>query len=176
MKFKKLKIEGAFIISPEPFIDSRGSFRRNFCFQEFKINKITNTIKQANISENKYKHTLRGFHYQVYPYSEAKTMTCFEGSIFDIIVDLRPKSKTYLKWVGFKINSKEKKSFHVPKGCANAFLTLEDNTKVHYYSSQFYHPKSERGIKYNDNFFNFEWPSIPKVISDKDKNWENFKS
>ena len=175
MKFEQLKIQGAFFIHAEPFEDERGIFRRNFCEKEFTKNGIVSCVTQANISENKYKHTLRGFHYQVSPYGEGKTMTIFRGHIYDIIVDLRKDSDTYLKWISFELTPEMRTSFHVPPGCANAFLTMKDDTIVHYYCSYPYTEKAERGIRYSDPLFNFRWPvNKPKHISDKDASWSDF--
>ena len=174
MIFIKNKIKGVLLIKPEPFKDKRGIFRRIFCQKEFKKNKINSEIKQANISENRFKYTLRGFHFQTNPYSEDKTLTCIKGSIYDIIVDLRPSSKTYMQWSSFKINENNRYSIHVPKGCANAFLTLKSNTIVQYGSSQFYKPKHEKGIRFDDPVFKFKWPNKPKVISQKDLSHPNY--
>ena len=169
MKFEELKINGAFLIHAEPFEDERGIFRRNYCKEEFSQNGIETAVKQANISENKFKNTLRGFHYQVSPFGEGKTMTILKGRIYDIIVDLRKDSKSYLKWLSLELYPNMRTSFHVPPGCANAFLTLEDDTLVHYYCSKSYNPDAERGIRYNDPLFNFKWPiNAPDHISEKD--------
>lgn len=175
MKFLEQKIKGVFLIEPEPFIDDRGVFRRHFCKKEFEDHGITANVAQSNVSENKFKHTLRGFHYQSPPYGEDKTLSCLSGSIYDIVVDLRPASATYLKWLSFELNENNRNSIHVPAGCANAFLTLKDNSIIHYYHSQSYQPGVEGGIRYNDPFFNFKWPAEPLAISDKDKNLPNFK-
>lgn len=174
MKFKQQKINGVYLIEPEPFIDSRGMYRRHFCQNEFKEHGLISNVAQANIVENKYKLTLRGFHYQKAPFEEDKTLSCLKGSIHDIVVDLRSTSPTYLKWLAFELNEANRYSLYIPKGCTHAVLTLEDNTIVHYYSSQFYHPNSEAGIRYNDPLFNFKWPHQPEVISYKDKNHPNF--
>lgn len=174
MKFHKQKITGVYLIEPQPFADDRGMFRRHFDFKEFKSNGIIPKVVQANISENKYKYTLRGFHYQVNPYGEGKTFSCFKGAVYDIVVDIRPKSPTYLQWISFELNEDNRISLHVPPGCSNAILTLQDNSVMHYYCSQFYTPKAERGIRYNDPIFNFKWPHKPKVISEKDSNHPNF--
>lgn len=174
MRFYLNIINGVKLIKPEPFKDKRGVFRRIFCEKEFKENELTSKIKQSNVSENKYKHTLRGFHYQTRPFSEDKTLTCIKGSIYDIVVDLRPRSKTYLKWCSFNIDEKNKFMIHVPKGCANAFLTLKNNTIVQYNSSEFYKPRFEKGIRYNDPLFKFKWPFKPKIISYKDLNHTNY--
>lgn len=174
MIFIKNKIKGVFLIKPEPFKDKRGIFRRIFCQKEFKKNNLVNIIRQANISENKFRYTLRGFHYQTNPFGEDKTLTCVKGSIYDIVVDLRPKSKTYMKWCSFQIDEKNKNLIHIPRGCANAFLTLKNNTLVQYNSSEFYKPKYEKGIRYNDPLFKFKWPQKPKIISNKDLSHPNY--
>ena len=175
MKFKELKVKGAYLIEAEPFTDNRGAFRRNFCTLEFDKYKIASNVSQANISENRHKHTLRGFHYQAHPFGEGKTMTIYNGKIFDIIVDLRKDSETYLKWDSFELEPEMRTSFHVPPGCANAFLTLADNSVIHYYCSQYYNQDAERGIRYNDPFFNFDWPvKSPNEISKKDNEWPDF--
>ena len=175
MKFEELEIKGAFLIHAEPFEDERGVFRRNFCKKEFAEHGIATTITQANISENRYKHTLRGFHYQVLPHGEGKTMTIMKGRIYDLIVDLRKESDTYLKWVSLELSSYMRTSFHVPPGCANAFLTMEDDTLVQYYSSYPYTPDAERGLRYNDPLFKFNWPiNDPVYLSDKDASLPNY--
>ncbi len=174
MIFKNNKIKNLKLIKPKPFKDKRGLFRRIFCEKEFKRQKLNHRIKQANVSENKYKFTLRGFHYQLSPFAEDKTITCIKGSIYDIVVDLRVNSKSYMKWCSFMINEKNRHLIHIPKGCANAFLTLENNTIVQYNSSQFYKPDFERGIRFNDPAFNFKWPHKPRIISSKDLSHLNY--
>jgi len=174
MKFYEQKITGVFLIEPEPFVDDRGVFRRHFCEREFKSHNIVTDVKQCNVSENKYKHILRGFHYQLPPYGEGKTLSCIKGSIYDVVVDLRSDSPTYMKWIFVELNEKNRKSIHVSPGCANAFMTLQDNCIIHYYCSEFYTPDAERGIRYNDPTFNFIWPAEPKIISDKDKSFPDY--
>ena len=175
MNFKKLSISDSYIIQPDAFSDERGVFRRAFCSDTFLNNSSDNKIMQANISENYKKHTLRGFHYQVEPHSEAKTLTCVSGSVYDIIVDLRPQSETYLMWEAVTLTKDNKSSLHVPKGCANSFLTLEDNTTMVYFSSNNYNPQFEKGLRYNDPTFKFIWPiGEPKFISDKDSSWPDY--
>jgi len=174
MKFQELEIKGAYLIHAEPFEDERGVFRRNFCIEEFLKNNIETKVSQANISENNYKHTLRGFHYQSSPHGEGKTMTIIKGRIYDIIVDLRKDSNTYLKWISLELTPEMRSSFHVPPGCANAFLTMEDDTLVHYYCSYPYTPEAERGIRYDDPLFKFIWPVDPIHVSEKDTNWPDY--
>ncbi len=174
MKFVQQDISGVWQIEPEPFQDSRGSFRRHFCRQEFNERGIETQISQANISENCGKYTLRGFHYQIKPFEEHKTISCLQGAIYDIVVDLRPESPTFLKWISFELNSKNNISLHVPAGCANAYLTMDDYTMIHYYMSELYTPDSYRGFRYNDPLFKFVWPAEPVIISDKDKAYPDF--
>jgi len=175
MKFIEQKLKGVFIIEAEPFFDDRGAFRRHFCQNEFAEHGLEPNLKQANISENKFAYTLRGFHYQVKPYQEAKTLSCLQGKIYDIVVDLRPDSLTFMQWISVELSGLNRKSLHIAPGCANAFLTLDDNTMLHYYHSELYTPGYERGIRYNDPAFGFEWPTDPRFMSEKDKNHPNFK-
>jgi dTDP-4-dehydrorhamnose 3,5-epimerase len=176
MKFEELKLKGVFLIHAEGFEDERGVFRRNYCKEEFNNCGIDSNVAQANISENTHKHTIRGFHYQTHPFGESKTMTVIKGRIYDIIVDLRKDSPTYLEWVSLNLSPDRRTSFHVPAGCANAFLTMEDDTLVHYYSSFPFTENAEKGIRYNDPFFKFDWPiKVPQHISVKDNSWPDFK-
>lgn len=175
MKFLKQKIKGVFLIKPEPFKDKRGMFRRHFCKKELKKFDIDTSVQQANISENPKKGTLRGFHYQKKPHQEAKTISCLKGSFFDVIIDLRKNSSTYKKWQSFVITEKNRFSLHIPKGCANAFLTLENNTLIHYYCSNSYNPKFESGVLFNDPALKVKWPFKPIHISEKDKSHKLLK-
>ena len=168
MKFIKQKIKGVYLINHEGFKDKRGLFSRVYCKKFYKKFKFIPV--QTNISYNKKKSTLRGFHYQIYKSLEKKLVSCIKGKIFDIVVDLRKNSKTYKKWISFELNAKSLQSIFIPPGCANAFLTLENETIVFYHTSNFYDFKNERGLRYNDPNLNFKWPTKIKIISKKDKN------
>ena len=170
MKFTEQKLEGIYLIEPEPYKDQRGMLRRNFCQEEFNSFGLMSEIKQTNVSENNKKHTLRGFHFQYPPYGENKVISCIKGSIYDIVVDLREESETYFQWQHFELTEENRLSIYVPIGCANAYITLSDNTWILYYHSEFYMPGDEGGIRYNDPFFKFHWPAEPEVISEKDLN------
>jgi dTDP-4-dehydrorhamnose 3,5-epimerase len=169
LKFTQLEILGAWLIEPELVSDERGVFRRHFCKKEFAEHGIEADIAQGNVSENPHKYTLRGFHYQTAPHSEGKTISCLKGRLYDIVVDLRPDSATYLKWVPVNIDSRDRKSLYVPPGCANAYLTMESDTIVHYYMSNFYAPHADRGFRFDDPSFNFVWPAAPRLVSNKDR-------
>ena len=168
MIFQNQKIKDLLLIIPKPYNDKRGLLRRIYCLNELKLKKINFKIKQANISENKNLQTLRGFHYQKFPYGEDKIISCVQGEIHNIVVDMRKKSSTYMKWQSFLLSEKNRLGLLVPKGCANAYLTLKKKTWVLYFHSEFYKPGFEKSIRYNDPKFNFDWPKKIKVISKKD--------
>ena len=168
MKFKELPVAGAFLIDAEPFTDERGTFRRHFCRDEFAKHGLDPNVGQGNISENPKKGTLRGVQFQYMPAIEGKTLSCVTGAVYNITVDLRPDSATFLKWAAVELSAKVRNSLYVPAGCGNAWLTLEDHTHVHYYMTSVYAPGRDAGIRYNDPLFKFPWPSEPVVISAKD--------
>jgi dTDP-4-dehydrorhamnose 3,5-epimerase len=175
MKFIETKLKGAYIIELEPIQDERGYFARGFCVREFEKFGLSPCIVQCNISYNKKKGTLRGMHYQKEPFSEIKTVRCFKGAIFDVIIDLRENSSTFMQWQGVELTEANKKMLYIPKGFAHGFITLEDETQLYYHVSEYFNPKSERGIRYNDSAFNIKWPIKPVIISGKDLNLEDFK-
>lgn len=175
MKYLPQIIPGLLKFVPEIHADERGVFRRSFCQKELAQNGINFEVKQGNISENFKKHTLRGFHYQIEPHLETKIITCVTGNLYNVILDLRKNSKMYKKWIAIEISAVTRESILVPAGCANAFLTLSDQTIVKYYMGEFYNPETYRGIRYNDPVFKVEWPCEPKVISDQDLNFPDFQ-
>jgi dTDP-4-dehydrorhamnose 3,5-epimerase len=174
MKFEALKINGVWLIEPEVHSDDRGAFRRHFCAREFAERGITPTVAQGNVSENPRAGTLRGFHYQAPPQQEAKTLSCIAGALYDIVVDLRPASPTFMQWVAVELSARDRRSLHVPAGCANAWLTTAPDTVVHYYMSDFYAPAADRGLRYDDPAFGFRWPAAPAVISARDRSYPDF--
>ena len=168
MKILKNKIKGSFTIMPNIIRDNRGYFARIFCSNETKKTFKKFTIVQNNRTFSKKKGTLRGLHYQTKPFDESKLIHCYSGSIFDVIIDLRKNSSTYLKWESFLLTAKNNKLLFIPKGCAHGYLTTSDNTGVIYYVDNFYNPNYEKVIKYNDKRFNIKWPIAIKRISKKD--------
>jgi len=174
MKFIPQYIADLFLIIPDLHRDERGVFRRSFCKDEFAKNGVEFDVRQGNISENFKKHTMRGFHYQISPSDESKIISCISGALYNVVLDLRKKSVTYKKWVALEISSNKRESVYVPAGCANAFLTTEDNTIVHYYMGDSFSPNTYRGIRYNDPEFAVKWPCEPEIISEKDNNLPDF--
>lgn len=170
MKFSETKLKGAFIIEPEKIEDRRGFFARMWCQNEFEAHGLKPNFVQINLSFNKSRGIIRGLHYQTTPYEEAKLFRCTSGAIYDVIIDLRPESPTYLEWAGFELTGDNRKMLYVPENFANGYQALSDNAEVIYLVSQFYSPDSEKGIRYNDPAFNIEWPQIDDlVVSEKDK-------
>ena len=175
MKFTEINLKGAFVIELEKREDERGFFARTWDVNEFEANGIYRIPIQASISFSSKKGTIRGIHYQVAPYEESKLIRCVRGAIYDVVIDLRPKSPTYKKWFGIELNEDNKLMLFLPEGFAHGFLTLEDNTEVTYQVSAFYSFESERVIRYNDPTFNIKWPIDVTIISKKDKNYPDFK-
>lgn len=167
-------IPGLAIYTPEIFNDTRGVFRRNFCVNEFIANGIDFEVKQGNISENYNAFTLRGFHYQKSPSCEGKILTPITGEIFNVVIDLRKTLNSYLNVVALNVSALKKESLHVPSGCANAYLTLQSNTIIHYYMSDFFKPESYSGFRYDSKSFSINWPHEPVVISERDLSLPEF--
>jgi dTDP-4-dehydrorhamnose 3,5-epimerase len=174
MKFEELGLPGAFLISLEHRQDDRGFFARSFCKREFDDHGLNPKVVQCNLSYNLKKGTLRGMHYQVPPHGEAKLVRCIAGSIFDVMIDLRPESPTYRKWEGVNLSSRNRRAVYVPERFAHGYLTLEDDTEVLYQVSEFYTPDCERGIRWNDPAFRIVWPIVPTVVSPKDGSHPDF--
>jgi dTDP-4-dehydrorhamnose 3,5-epimerase len=171
MIFEKTVVNDALVIELDKKEDKRGFFARTFCKNELREAGVSFRSVQANLSYNKTRYTLRGMHYQVSPYEEAKIVRCIRGAIYDVILDLRKDSTTLHKWFGIELNDKNRKSLYVPKGFAHGFLTLADHTEVDYKMSEYFKPGSGRGIRWDDPFFNIKWPNNPKVLSRKDREW-----
>lgn len=169
MNFIESPIKGVFEIDIQRIEDDRGFFARSFCATEFKKMNLCDSFVQSNISFNKKAGILRGMHYQIPPFDEVKLITCRQGSIFDVVVDLREGSTTYLSWFGCELNETNHKSLYVPSGCAHGYQTLQPNSKVAYMVSNFYSPSHERGVRYDDPAFNIDWPLPISDISEKDR-------
>lgn len=176
MIFIKTKLEGAFLVDLEQMEDERGFFARTWCRREFSDHRLTPVVAQCNVSFNKKRGTLRGMHFQSAPYEEAKLVRCVTGAIYDVIVDLKPDSSTFLQHLGVVLGGDRRWSMlYIPEGFAHGFLTLEDDTEVFYQMSQFYVPNAARGFRWNDPFFSIEWPGEVTVISERDKTYPDFK-
>lgn len=171
MIFEKTPLKDAWVISLNRLGDDRGYFARAFCRKEFEERGIDPAIVQCNTSFNKDEGTLRGMHYQVDPMPETKMVRCTSGALYDVIVDMRPNSPTYLQHFGIELTPEKGKMLFVPGNFAHGFLTLKPDTQAFYMVGGYYTPECERGLRYNDPAFGIEWPAPIRVISDKDASW-----
>jgi len=168
MIFTELSLKGAFLVEVKKIEDERGFFGRAWCRNEFLEHGLNPNFVQLNTSFSKKKGTIRGMHYQVDPYQEVKFIRCTRGRIYDVMVDLRPDSPTFMKWIGNELTADNYRMAYVPENFAHGFVTLEDNSEVYYPVTQFYIPGAERGARYNDPGFNIHWPVEISVVSQKD--------
>lgn len=171
MRFTPAPLDGAWLIEEERRVDSRGWFTRAFCADEFARMGLETSFPQVNRSLSLVAGTLRGMHYQREPHSEVKVVCCLRGAIYDVIVDVRPGSPSYLRWHAVRLSAQQGRWLYVPRGFAHGFLTLEDNTEVLYLVSTPYAPHAEAGFRYDDPAVGISWPGPPKVVSVKDLAW-----
>jgi len=172
MKIINTKLKDAYLIELEKKEDERGFFVRTWDEKIFEKAGLDVNVVQCNLSLTKKKGTIRGLHYQEYPFGEIKLIRCTHGKIYSVIIDLRPESETYLKWEGVILDAKEYLLRYIPKGFANGIQALEDNSQLFYHVSQFYTAGAEKGIRWDDPTFGINWPLDPTVISEKDRMWE----
>ncbi|MBI2610893.1 dTDP-4-dehydrorhamnose 3,5-epimerase [Candidatus Kaiserbacteria bacterium] len=176
MKFIEQNIPGVFLIELDLIKDERGVFARVWDEEEFKRRGLFSRIVHANISGNPHTGTLRGLHYQVAPHEEAKIVQCSRGAIFDVALDLRPKSRTFKKWCSVELSADTPHMFYIPQGVAHGFQTLEDNSEVLYFMSEAYYPESARGVRWDDPAFAIKWPAAKRrIISKKDSSYLDFQ-
>jgi dTDP-4-dehydrorhamnose 3,5-epimerase len=176
MIFTEAAIPGAYVIDPERLEDERGFFARTWCQREFKTQGLIPELAQCNISYNHRKGTLRGMHYQVVPHAEIRLVRCTAGAIYDVIVDIRPESKTFKRWFSIELTADNRRLLYIPEGLAHGFLTLRSDTEVFYQMSEFYSPESARGVRWDDPAFGIKWPEKIQVISERDRGYPDFVS
>jgi dTDP-4-dehydrorhamnose 3,5-epimerase len=174
MKFVCTPLEGAYVIELEPVFDERGFFARTWCREEFLAHGLNPNFTQCSISLNKRKGTLRGLHYQDKPYQEAKLVRCSSGAICDVIVDLRPASPSYAKWLAVELTAANHKMIYAPEGFAHGFQTLADDSEVFYHITESYQPQYARGVRWDDPLFGIEWPNKDPIISARDKSFPDY--
>jgi dTDP-4-dehydrorhamnose 3,5-epimerase len=171
VNFGQTAIADAFVIDIEPHADERGFFARTFCVREFEAHGLVPAVAQCSVSFTRRRGTLRGLHYQVAPATEAKLVRCQRGAIFDVVVDLRPESPSYLRHVAVELSAARYRAIYVPPRCAHGFQTLTDDAEVSYQISEFYAPEHQRGARYDDPAFGIDWPLPVSEISARDATW-----
>jgi dTDP-4-dehydrorhamnose 3,5-epimerase len=174
--FIETSLKGAFVIDLERREDDRGFFARSFCQREFAEHGLEVQVAQCNVSFNERKGTLRGMHYQVSPFEEAKLVRCTMGGIYDAIIDLRQSSSTYRQSFCVELSARNHRMLYVPCGFAHGFQTLEPDTEVFYQMSQFYSAEHSRGVRWNDSTFGIKWPPDERIISERDQRYPDFRA
>jgi dTDP-4-dehydrorhamnose 3,5-epimerase len=174
MIFAETSLRGAFIIDLERMEDERGFFARSFCQKEFLAHGLKTEIAQSNVSFNRKKGTLRGMHFQRPPRAEAKLVRCTQGSIYDVVIDLRPDSATFCKWIGIELRADNRTALYIPEGFAHGFQTLRDNTELFYQMFTSYAPEWQRGVRWDDPAFDIKWPLPDPIMSERDRSYPPF--
>jgi dTDP-4-dehydrorhamnose 3,5-epimerase len=172
--FKPTDLPGAYVIEPDRRADLRGYFARTYCEKEYADHGLETHISQSSVSFNLRKGTLRGMHYQAAPFEEVKVVRCNRGSIYDVIIDLRPDSPAYKKWFAVQLDEENGRILYIPEGFAHGFQTLADNTEVFYQMSQVFSAEHARGVRWNDPAFSIDWPDANRIILDRDRNYPDF--
>ncbi|BFU93480.1 MAG: dTDP-4-dehydrorhamnose 3,5-epimerase [Nitrospira sp.] len=176
MIFAETSLPGSYVVEVEKHEDERGFFARSWCVREFAAKGLDPHLVQCNVSFNKLKGTLRGLHYQIPPHAEVKLVRCTKGSLFDVIVDLRKDSPTFLKWFAIELTATNHRMLYIPKLFAHGFQTLEDDTEISYQMSEFYEPAASKGIRWNDPSLGINWPEADKTMSQKDQSYPDLEA
>jgi dTDP-4-dehydrorhamnose 3,5-epimerase len=174
MQFQETPIAGVYLIELEPRHDDRGYLARCWCEDEFDRQGLTARMVQANVIVTKKRGTLRGIHFQLPPYQEAKLVRCLRGEIYDVAVDLRPQSPTFRRWHAVRLKAGDGRMFYVPEGCGHGLQSLTDDSEVQYMTSAAYAPQHAVGVRFDDPAFGIEWPLPATLLSDADSNWPPF--
>lgn len=174
MTFTELSIAGAFVVELEPFADDRGFFARTFCEREFAEHGLETRVAQCSLSRNARRGILRGLHYQASPHGETKLVRCTAGAIFDVIVDMRCDRSTYRQWAAVELSQANARALYIPKFVAHGFQVLTDQADVLYQMSEFHHPESARGLRWNDPGIAIPWPILPPLLSQRDAEYPDF--
>jgi dTDP-4-dehydrorhamnose 3,5-epimerase len=176
MRFSETELAGVLVVEPEPISDERGFFARTWCQQTWQERGLDPRLVQCNISYNEHAGTLRGMHYQAEPHGEVKLVRCTSGAIYDVALDLRADSPTYLRWVAVELSAANRRALYIPEGVAHGFQTLVAGSEVFYQMSAFYHGPSARGVRWNDPAFGIEWPAAERIISERDRQYADFQA
>lgn len=174
--FRETALPGVFVIEPERREDRRGFFARTWCEQEFAAHGLNPRLVQCSVSVNVLRGTLRGMHYQAPPHAEAKLIRCTRGAIWDVALDLRPESPTFLRHVGAELTGANHLALYIPEGVAHGFQTLDDNAEVLYQMSAAYAPDAARGVRFDDPAFGIRWPIPEPILLDRDRNYPSVEA
>ncbi len=168
MIFHPLEIPGAYLLEPERPEDRRGFFARRYCRWQLEQRGLDPVLVRCEVSVNRLRGTVQGMHYQAAPYQESQLIRCTTGSIFGVIVDLRPESPVFRRHLGFELSKNNRRSLYVPALVAHGFQTLEDDSEVFFQTSEFEYPEHARGVRWNDPALAIEWPQEISFITERD--------
>jgi dTDP-4-dehydrorhamnose 3,5-epimerase len=175
MRFLPTQLPGVIVVEPEPKADDRGFFARTWCRDEFAAAGLTADWVQCNVSFNHRAGTLRGMHWQAAPFEEVKLVRCTAGAAYDVVLDLRPGSPAFKRWVAIELTAANRRAVYIPGGCAHGFQTLADGTELFYQMSAFYHPEAARGVRWDDPVFEIKWPPCAaRIIAPRDLSFPDF--
>jgi dTDP-4-dehydrorhamnose 3,5-epimerase len=177
VRFRETPVAGSYAVEPERMEDARGFFARTFSADEFAAHGLDDRVDQCSTSFNAKRGTLRGLHYQAAPHGESKLVRCTRGAIYDVAVDLRPNSPSYLRWAAVELTAENGRALYVPEGCAHGFQTLADASEILYQISAAYVPEAARGVRWDDPVFSIEWPPAPpggRTIAERDSRYPDF--
>ena len=175
MEFESTKLAGAFVVHMQRHEDQRGYFARTWCFEEFSDQGLDCNFVQSSVSYNTHAHTLRGMHLQTPPFAENKLIRCLRGAVYDVILDLRKDSETYLQWQSVELTADNQRMLYVPHGLAHGFQTLETGSELSYHITEFFTPEHATGVRWDDPAFGIQWPQAQeRVMSEKDLEWPDF--
>jgi dTDP-4-dehydrorhamnose 3,5-epimerase len=174
MIFTATPVDSAFVIDLERRADHRGFFARTLCVREFAAHGIAGEFVQGSVSHNHRRGTLRGMHFQWPPSRENKLVRCAAGAIYDVIIDLRPASATYLRHFGVELDARGQRGLYIPWGCAHGFLTLADAVEVSYLMTDYYQPELAAGVRWNDPRFGIAWPEPVTEMVERDASYPDF--
>ena len=171
MKFTETELKGAYVVTLEPFVDDRGSFARAFCREEFQDHGLEADFVQANNTVSTHRGVIRGLHYQVEPSAEVKFIRCIRGAVWDVILDMRPDSPTYLQHFGIELTAENRTALYIPRMFAHGYQARTDGAETLYFSGSYYAPDCERGVCFDDPTAGIDWPAPPVGITAKDRSW-----
>jgi dTDP-4-dehydrorhamnose 3,5-epimerase len=175
MIFTETELPGAYLVDLEPREDERGFFARAWCRDELEERGLSTEIAQCNLAYNHRAGTLRGMHFQSHPHAEVKLVRCTRGAVYDVIIDLRRESPTFMRWIGVDLTEENGRMLYVPETFAHGYQTLVDGSETFYQISQAYVPEAQGGVRWDDPAFGIEWPPVDRrIISSKDLAWPDF--
>jgi dTDP-4-dehydrorhamnose 3,5-epimerase len=174
VRFEPAGLDGAWLLELAPHADDRGFFARLWCAEEFGKRQLVNSLNQCSMSYTHRAGTIRGMHYQAPPREEVKIFRCVRGAIYDVLLDLRPTSPTFKRWVARELTADNRRAFYIPKGVAHGFQALTDDVEVLYFIDEPYDPALARGVRWNDPAFGIQWPLPPAAMSERDRTYPDF--